>query len=89
LIAFDRGGRFRWVTSPKRTSIGALHKMDLESFLEGIGMLDAFVKGELRCCRCNAPTSRDNIGYIFPARAGILIQQNGLGFALQSLGSVP
>jgi len=61
------------MTTAKKMSIKALNKIDLETFLRGIGLLEAFASGELACCQCNATITRDNIGFIFPIHEKILV----------------
>jgi len=61
------------MTTAKKISIKALNEIDLETFLRGIGLLDAFASGELACCQCNATIIRDNIGFIFPIHEKILV----------------
>lgn len=61
------------ISVERKRKIMALHEMDLEPFLQGLGLHDAFVNGQLRCSACNVPITRNNIGFVYALHDDILV----------------
>lgn len=55
---------------PKK-KIRAVHDQDLEKILEGLGILDKFKRGELKCKFCNITITFDNLHSFFPQSENI------------------
>jgi len=58
------------------SEIQAIHKRDLNIFLERLGILEDFKKGKLNCNFCGSTITRENIGFIFPLEGKVLISCN-------------
>lgn len=51
--------------------IRAIHDEDLEKFLEGLGILNKFKYGKLKCKFCNRIITFDNLHSLFPQSGDI------------------
>ena len=55
---------------PKET-VRAVHDEDLEKILEGLGILNKFKQGELKCKFCNNTITFNNLHSLFPQSGAI------------------
>lgn len=56
-----------------KEKIQAVHDEDLEKVLEGLGILNKFKRGELKCKFCNTTITFGNLHSIFPQSGAIKI----------------
>jgi len=54
-----------------KKNILAVHDQDLEKILEGLGILDKFKRGELKCNFCKSRITFDNLHSFFPQSGDI------------------
>ncbi len=54
-----------------KKNIMAVHDQDLEKILEGLGILDKFKHGELKCNFCKSRITFDNLHSFFPQSGDI------------------
>jgi len=57
-------------TIPKE-KVKAVHDEDLEKFIEGLGMLNEFSRGELRCKFCKTTITFENMQSVFPQSGSV------------------
>jgi len=54
-----------------KEKVRAVHDQDLEKILDGLGILNKFKRGELKCKFCNTIISFSNLHSIFPQSGDI------------------
>lgn len=57
----------------KAATIKAVYDPDLRQLLQGLGILDNIVAGEMRCAVCGCPVDLDNLGTIYPCGDDICV----------------
>jgi len=50
----------------RRHTIKAVHELDLQQYLEGLGLWEALISGSLACSICSARLNETNLGCIYP-----------------------
>ena len=50
----------------QRRKIFAIHDKDLDPFLDGLGLLEAFQNGQLKCAICGSVINRENFRCVYP-----------------------
>jgi hypothetical protein len=54
-----------------KENVSVIHDDDLDAFLDSIGILNKFKRGELKCKFCRTPISYENFHSIFPQSGDI------------------
>jgi hypothetical protein len=55
----------------KKYKINAVHEDDLDTFFDGLGLLNDLNNNKIKCSTCNCTVTKENFGCIYPYKNDI------------------